>query len=69
MQNVDEQQLLKVEAKQLGHLSDKRIICGWVAGVISLACLFISHRRDEPAPRSIVIVLMGFYLLLQFAEI
>ena len=65
--DLEKQQSLTVEAKQLTHLSDERIVFGCISGVVSLSCLFISHRRNEPAARSVVIVLMSFYLLLQFA--
>jgi hypothetical protein len=66
--DVEQQQALKTEANQLGHLSDERIILGWISGVISVGCLYFSYRHDETTPRSILIVLMAFYLLLQFAE-
>jgi len=66
--DVQQQQALKVEEKQLSHISNERIILGWISGVISVGCLYFSYRRDESAPRSILIVLLAFYLLLQFAE-
>jgi hypothetical protein len=67
--DVEQQQALTAEEKKMSHLSDERIILGWISGIISVGCLYFSYRRDETAPRLILIVLLAFYLLLQFAEV
>jgi hypothetical protein len=67
--NIEQQQILKAEAKQLENKSDECIIFGWISGILSVICLFFSYRREEPAPRSILIGLLAFYILLQFAEV
>ncbi|HSY10294.1 MAG TPA: hypothetical protein VK840_05210 [Candidatus Dormibacteraeota bacterium] len=64
--DIEQQQALKVEEKKLSQIGNERIILGWISGIISVVCLYFSYRRDETAPRSILIVLLAFYLLLQF---
>ena len=35
--------------------------------LVSAACVFVSHRRREPAWRCVTIGLLGIYLLISFA--
>jgi uncharacterized membrane protein len=64
-----QKQELKAEAKHFSKKSDALVISGWVTAAVGLISLFISHRREEFAPRSVVVVLLAFYVLLQFAVV
>jgi len=64
-----QKQKLKAESKRLSQKSDALVILGWVTASVSLIFLFVSHRKEEPAARSLVVVLLALYSLLQFAVI
>jgi uncharacterized membrane protein len=64
-----QKQEIKAEAKRYSKKSDVLVISGWVTASVGLVSLFISHRREESAPRSVVVVLLAFYVLLQFAVV
>jgi hypothetical protein len=64
-----QRQEFQAEAKDFSRKSDAFVISGWVTAAVGLVSLFISHRREESAPRSVVVVLLAFYLLLQFAVV
>ncbi len=42
---------------------------GVVCAVLGAALTFLSHRAEEPVPRSVVIVLLLFYGILHFAVV
>lgn len=64
--DVQKQQELQSEANRLSHQSDALVVSSWGAAVAGVICLFVSYRRDEPASRAIQIILLVFYVLLQF---
>jgi len=64
-----QRQTLEAEAKQFSQKSDVLVISGWVVAAVSLIFLFLSYRKEESAPHSVVVVLLAFYLLLQFGAI
>jgi hypothetical protein len=64
-----QRQEFQAEAKDFGRKSGAFVISGWVTAAVGLVSLFISHRREESAPQSVVVVLLAFYLLLQFAVV
>jgi hypothetical protein len=64
-----QKQELKAEVKQYRKQSNARLISGWIAATVGLVTLFASYRKEESAPRSVVVVLLAFYVLLQFAVV
>ncbi|MGA3284818.1 MAG: hypothetical protein ABSD57_10225 [Verrucomicrobiota bacterium] len=64
--DVQKQQELKSEANRLSHESDALVVSSWGVAAAGVICLFVSYRRDEPASRAIQIILLAFYVLLQF---
>jgi hypothetical protein len=64
-----QRQEFQTEAKDFSRKSDAYVILGWVTAAVGLVSLFFSHRREEPAPRSVMVVLLAFYMLLQFAVV
>src|SRR5450631_1394441 len=64
--DVQKQQELKSEANHLSYISYVLVISSWSVAAASIICLFVSYRRDEPASRAGQIILLAFYLLLQF---
>jgi hypothetical protein len=67
--DVQKQQALYSEANHLSHKSDKLIMTGWGLAVAGIICLYVSYRRDEPASRAGQIILLAFYVLLQFGTV
>jgi hypothetical protein len=45
------------------------IMSGWGLAVAGVICLYVSYRRDEPASRVGQIILLVFYVLLQFGTV
>ena len=62
-------QEIRAEAKHWSKVANLSRGLGWGAALIGMFCLYISYRRDEPAFRGVLIVLLSFYLLFQFAVI
>jgi hypothetical protein len=67
--DVQKQQELKSEANRLSHKSDMLIMSGWGLAVAGIIRLCVSYRRDEPVSRAGRIVLLAFYVLLQFGTV
>ena len=67
--DVQKQQELKSEANRLSHKSDVLIMSGWGLAVTGIICLYVSYRRDEPVSRAGQIILLMFYVLLQFGTV
>ncbi|MDD5139712.1 MAG: hypothetical protein PHY43_05555 [Verrucomicrobiales bacterium] len=67
--DVQKQQGLYSEANRLSHRSDMLIMSGWGLAVAGVICLYLSYRRDESASRAGQIILLAFYVLLQFGTV
>jgi hypothetical protein len=67
--DVQKQQEIKSEANRLSNRSWVWGISSWSVAAAGVICLFVSYRRDEPASRSIQIILLAFYVLLQFGSV
>jgi|SRR5882724_6952249 len=67
--NVQKQQELRSEANRLSHKSDMLIMSGWGLAAASIICLYVSYRRDESGSRAGQIILLAFYVFLQFGTV
>ena len=63
--NVVEEQrpALRLEADKLGRIARVLHIAGLVLAASSVAFLIASHRRREPARRSVAVILLVFYCM------
>ena len=56
----------RTEAHAQVRIGDRLIGAGYIAAIASVACFIQSARRREPARRSIVFIVLFFYLFFQF---
>ena len=60
---------LRVERAMTNRHTNIALWIGVVCAVLSATLTFLSNRAEESAPRSVVIVLLLFYGILQFAVV
>jgi hypothetical protein len=58
-----------VEANQFYKTANALRYAGMVVAALSIVFLFLSRRKGEPALRWLTIVILAFYLLLQFGRV
>jgi DMSO reductase anchor subunit len=53
------------------YAGDTRValFLGFACAAIGTICLLVSYRLDEPASRSLVVLLLVFYVILQFGAV
>jgi hypothetical protein len=63
--DTDQKQTLKTEAKQLGDKSEELIILGRIIGILSAIGFYFSYRRHESVHYTVSIALLVLFVLLE----
>lgn len=65
----EEESELLAQSRALGTKIDRMVICGRLTAGMGTLCLLAACRREEPVPLLSIVLLLGLYVLLQFAVV